>query len=353
MKQSFLDHIENVAPALQTDLMCKENFGSLTDLSSLFPADVSRDFGFETRLTASQGICDFFLQIRKNTEGALIMARESAITSLSDKLLEIPFWGKIEKLFKSWNQTGGILAPAIETFWLEFDYLQGSYNLIPNIFFGLIETGETDREEVWKSLLQMLNEIYQCLFDLPFPRVLVENLKLCLYNLPVNARLYQVGLMVPRKLEAVRLVLVKIGNSELEKYLKKIGWPGEFEEISRLQDRYCHGFDYLVYNLNIAEDIHPFLGIEMYGRILPQPLVNDAWNGYLDFLRSEKQITREKIEALNNYCVKKTVNYFYQINYISGINHLKLVYKKNFLPDFKGYFGTMIRTAEYINKPIV
>ena len=346
MKQSFLDHIKNVTPVLNSGLLCPENFSSLAGLCSLFPVDVSRDFGFETRLAGSEGNCDFFLQIRKNTEGALIMAGESMITSLSDRLLEIPFWEKIRKLFKSWNHPDGILAPLIDTFWLEFDYLEGSYNLIPNVFFGIIESGETDREEIWKSLLKTLNEIYQCLFDLPFPWVLVENLKLCLFNLPVQARLYQVGIMVPRKSEAVRLVLVKIGNSELEKYLKKIGWPGDFEEISRLKDRYCQEFDYLVYNLNIAEDIHPFLGIEMYGRILPQPLVNQVWNGYMDFLRSEKRITREKIEALNHYCVKRTVNYLYQINYISGVNHLKLVYKKNFPPDFKVYFGTRIRTWE-------
>ena len=346
MKQSFLDHISIVAPFLQPVLMCKESFTSLADLCSLFPVDISRDFGFETRLAGSEGNCDFFLQIRKNTEGALIMAGESAITSLSDRLLEKPFWEKIRKLFKSWNHPEDILNQVIDTFWIEFDYQQGSYNLIPNIFFGISEIEETDSGVTWKSIQKILDEIYHCLFDIPFPQVLHENLKLCLFNLPENARLYQVGIMVPRKSEAIRLVLVKIRNSELEKYLKEIGWPGEFEEISRLQDRYSQGFDYLVYNINIAENVLPFLGIELYGNILPQPLISQAWNGYMEFLHAEQLLTREKKEALNHFCSKKTVKHFYQISYISGVNHLKLVYQKNAPPEFKGYFGTRIRTAE-------
>jgi hypothetical protein len=132
MKQSFLDHFDIISPALQPGLMAPECTDSLAKLCSMFPFDIAHDFGFEGRLGNPESICDFFLQIRKDSDGAKLLAGKSHITNLSDLLIQNPFWQKITKLFDAWTNSGTLLFETVEVFWLEFDHQNSSDNLTPN-----------------------------------------------------------------------------------------------------------------------------------------------------------------------------------------------------------------------------
>ncbi|MEI6435651.1 MAG: hypothetical protein WCP32_12455 [Bacteroidota bacterium] len=344
MKHSFRDHLTVISPAIQPGLMCPENIEALETFCSLFPFDIAQDFGFESRLGKPEAVCDFFLQIRKESEGAKILAGKSPIAGLAKELLHDPLWQKISSLFAAWSNPGNILHEALEVFWFEFDRQELSYNLTPNIFFRILENSGEDRRSQWKSRVKVLDEIYNILFGIPFPKALAENLRMCIEALPENAGLYQIGFMIPRQTEAIRLVLVKILPHQLEQFLKEIQWTGEFAKVLQMINRYSPKFDYSVYNINIGNEILPDLGVEMYFNNLLQPQFNSRWYDTLDFLESDKLLTMEKKVALIRFCGKRTVNFLYPINYICGLNHLKLVHKPNSSVECKGYFGTMIRT---------
>ena len=346
MKQSFVHHFNVIAPALQPGLAGPGCINAMAELSSLLPFDFAGDFGFESRLGDPVAACDFIFQIRKNSEGAQMLAGKSLIAGLSVNLLADPLWQRITKLFDAWTTPGHLLAGTVDVFWLEFDYNEKSYNLNPNIFFGIGGDKAAGRNTQWESGCRILDEIYQILFNIPFPDDLAENLRVCVYALPEHAGLYQIGFMIPRQKEAIRLVLSNIAAGKLEHYLADIGWTGDYREVRCMIDHYSGHFDYFICNINIGKQILPYFALEMYFKNLSQPRFNPNWDAALDLLQTENLITPEKRLSLLRFCGKTEGNHFYPIKYIKGLNHLKLVYQKNTPFECKGYFGVMIKEAD-------
>jgi hypothetical protein len=343
MKLSFLDHFNSIASSLQPQLLSEQCAVSLNELCSFFPFDITSEFGFESRLGKNEAFCDFFLKIKKNTPVSEILAGKSTFSSLSPLLLREPKWQKIVKIFDIWTTAGSSLGQVVEEFWLEFDYKDSSYNTTPNIFFGITESKEENSGMQWESRLRVLDEIFDILFEIPFPPALAKNLMACITALPDNSGLKHIGFMIPRQTEAVRLILVNLETNKLEQYLKEIRWPGNYQEVRKIVDSYSAIFNYFVFNINIGESVDPYLGIEMYFPKLLQPQFNNRWDVAFDFLESEKLLTREKRVALTSFCGVRKVSRIFPVSYFNVINHLKLVYKQNTAAECKAYFGTFIR----------
>ena len=345
MKQSFVHHFNTIAPSLQPCLAGPECRSAITELCSLFPYDLARNFGLESRLGKPGAFCDFLLHIRKDTEGAKILAGKSSITGLSGRLLADPLWQRISRFFDAWTTPGHMLADSVEECWLEFDYDGLSYNLSPSIFFGIRNDRQADRNAQWESRRRVLDEIYQVLFDIPFPDALAANLRICILALPEGADFYWTGFMIPRQTEAIRLVL-SMQADKLEKYCGDINWTGDYEDVRFMIDQYASLFDYFTCNFTIGEAIFPYFAIEMYFRNQSQPRFNPKWEAALDILEADNLVIHEKREALVGFCGKTKGNHVYPIKYIRGINHLKLVYRKNTPLECKGYFGLVMKEAE-------
>ena len=343
MKLSFLDHFNSIASSLQPQLLSEQCAVSLNELCSFFPFDITSEFGFESRLGKNEAFCDFFLKIKKNTPGSEILAGKSTFSSLSPLLLREPKWQKIVKIFDIWTTAGSSLATVVEEFWLEFDYQDSAYNTTPNIFLGFAENREESRDVQWESRLRTLDEIYDILFEIPFPPALARNLRTCITALPDNAGLKHIGFMIPRQAEAVRLILVNLEADKLEQYLKVIGWPGNYQEVRKMIDSYSAFFSYFVFNLNTGESVDPYLGIEMYFPKLLQPQFDNRWDIAFDFLESGKLLTHEKRVALTRFCGVRKVSGIFPVSYYNGISHLKVVYRQNSPAECKAYFGTFIR----------
>jgi len=316
---------------------------ALKVLCSLFPFNQTRDFGFESRLGEPAAACDFSFLIEKGTEGAKIFAGKNQLSDLHESLLADSIWQRIRNLFIAWNTQGNLLDGSLRSIWLEFDYDGISYNRCPNIFFGIIAEGKAGRKAQVESTIRVLDEIYHILFDISFPDELLANLGMSVLALPEHAGLYQTGLMIPRHKEAVRLVLTQIKAGRLESYLRDIGWPGDFQKARFMIDRYSGLFDSFACNINIGKEILPYLALEMMFKNLGQPRFNPKWEAAMNFLESDKLLTREKREALLSFCGKTKCEFPYPANYLRGLNHLKIVYKENSPIECKGYFGTMMR----------
>ncbi|MEI6455686.1 MAG: hypothetical protein WCO93_05305, partial [bacterium] len=215
--------------------------------------------------------------------------------------------------------------------------------IIPNIFFGIREKKETGRTGQWKSTRQVLDEIYGILFGIRFPRDISATLRNAIMTLPEGASIFQVGFMIPRKTEVIRLVVTSLPRDAMTRYLSDIGWPDDTNVAGELSGRLTTIFDRIVYNINIGRSVLPFLGMELYLGKLSQPQHDPRWTRVMDQLVSDGLLLETKREALLRFCGKRTIQLLYPIRYICGINHLKFVYRKGIPNEVKGYFGTMIR----------
>jgi len=343
MKLSFSDHFSVIRNHISPDLLNTRWAGKIMELCTQFPFDTSTDFGFESRLGNPEAKCDFFLQINKDSEGALMIAGKSNTAGLSPELLADPFWQRISALFAAWTDPTSYLYRKIEMIWLEFDHEENSFNKIPSIFFRIDEDENTHTPNQWSAMLQVLDEIYQILFGIKYPADIADCLKLCVEALPANTRIYQTGFMIPRKTEALRLILTEMNTGDLLDYLARIHWPGEPEVIANLLERYASKFDYTVFNFHIGKTVLPFLGIEPYFRGMKQPQWEPRWSDFFDLLENDKLLLAPKRQGLIRFCVKINASFPYPKLYLSGINHLKMVYRRGMSHECKAYFGTMMR----------
>lgn len=346
MKLSFANHINVIAHTLQPSLMGASCMDSLKELCSLFPFNLSRGFGFESRLGDQTPSCDFSVLIGKGSVGAKILSGKNNVTDLNESLLSDPQWQRIRTFFINWNEEGHFLNSSVGSVWLEFDYNGVSYNRFPNFFFGITVDNAGGRTAQSRAILRILDEIYRILACSPFPDKMAENLERSVHSLPEHARLNQIGLMLPRHKEDIRLVLVQVNAGLLESYLRNLGWPGDFKKARILLDRYSNRFDYFVCNLNTGVEIHPYLALEMLFNNLGQPQFNMGWKTAFELLEADRLVTAEKREALLKFCGKTQCGFPYPATYIRGLNHLKIVYKETSPLECKGYFGTLIQEEQ-------
>jgi hypothetical protein len=342
-KETFRRHIEAVEPGLTANLITPKGLEALKRFSGLLPFDTATSFGFETRLGDRAAICDFFLLITAGGHGPAMLAGKSTVAGLSPAISGDPFWERMSELFRAWTGISPLLAGKLELIWLEFDSNGTAYNTTPNIFIRLREAAQDDHAGLWKDMQQALDEIYRILFGISFPEELGITLRQCYDALPPQAGLYQIGFMVPRKTETIRLILTNLRGNQLYNYLRDIGWPGDRSAIAEMLDRYAVKFDYTVCNIHIGRDVLPYFGLEMYLKEMRQPQWEPRWNDIFSLLVSGGLALEPKCNDLRGYCGKRTIHGLFPMKYISGINHLKLVYRKGSPLECKAYFGTMIR----------
>jgi hypothetical protein len=343
MKFTFLTHIESLEHRLSHQLISAGQLRHLKSLCSRLPFDTATDFGFETRLGSSNAECDFFLQIKKNHPGTALLAGADGLASRPGELQAHPFWERLSSMFSTWLEPGSQLDRRVTQFWLEFDYGGNGFDLVPNLFFDMQADAGAEDGLAWESFNDLLNEIYSMLFNIPFPRRLSAATRRCIESLPGNSRVYQTGFMVPRKSEAVRLVLSSMEPGHLAGYLKAIDWQGDYDVVKELVQRSGAYHDYAVYDITVGSGVLPSLGVELYFSGQKQPNHDPRWHSAISEFVNEKLVLDTKWKGLLDYCGAETVMHLYPVRYINGINHVKLSYRKEQALECKAYFGTMIR----------
>ena len=339
VKGIFLHHFSVIEDSIAKTLLSACHIKAVNELFSLFPLGITADFGFETRLANPEATCDLFFMIKKEQEGVAILAGNSHVAGLSPILLNHPFWKKLSALFKAWTDPDSILFSKLEVIWFEFDYQVTSHNLIPNLFFSIKKEDKDSALAEWDSIHRVLDEIYRLLFGIIFPEELAGTLKQSILSLPDEARICMVGFTVPRKTEAVRVLVSGLKKDSLSDYLQSVEWHGDQDAVLKLISRYKRKFDYEVYNSHIGAVVLPILGIEMYYKELRQPTWEPRWKEAFDLLEQDELLISPKRLGLTGFVGRKIVSGLFGLRYLTGINHLKLVYSKGLPIECKGYFG--------------
>ncbi len=342
LKQSFKNHLQSISANLPEEVLGSKGFERLTDLCEHFPFDTAMDFGFETRLGQPEPCCDFFMQVKRGSAGHTILAGQSNLACLSPGLMKYPAWQRLTTFFSAWGDPCSDFAGSISQIWLEFDNETDLFDPVPSIFIQWMPHDGDGKGESTRSFTERLDEISMLLTGCRFPDSTLTTIGRCLLNLPPDAIIALSGFMLPRKTEAVRLIVSKIPLRQIDAYLSSIDWPGDTGYIRTLTDRYAGLIDHAAYNIHIDKQLKPYLGIEMYLKQNTYTRYDPRWEAVFDALNEDSLVLDPKRRGLRKFPGVTSFSHFYPVRYHYLINHLKLVYKEGFPNECKGYFGIKI-----------
>ena len=279
---SMRDYCQVVAPFLDSALVSPEALSRIYAITQpLSPFSIA---GFECRLADNQSRVDFVAGVHHGT------------LSIPNKFLKHPVWQDIQRLDQDWNSPTSFLHSRVKNLWLEFDIEGGGQTseiLIPCLFLGFYQDSMREANSLTKLLTYVLSNL---LVNQPNSRQLELNLQQCIDNLSKEAFIGDLGIMLSRSTQQVRLHIKGILALEIPRYLKQIGWKRETKKLTRLIKILSKFVDYFTLDLDIGEQIGFQLGLECYFK--KQPPNESRWGSFLDYLISEELCNRAKKNAL-------------------------------------------------------
>jgi hypothetical protein len=152
---------------------------------------------------------------------------------------------------------------------------------------------------------------------------------------PNEVSFLQIGLMLARDIQALRLCLFKIPLQEVLPFLHSVGWRGNEERLVQVLERYSPFFDSLCLHLDIGESIFPTLGVEMFYDAAKdlwkhQPPQETRWKLFFDCLVNDGLCLPAKADALLNWPSRTTFRFPLIENLIAAV---KTPHALSVLPD--------------------
>ncbi|MFO7677027.1 MAG: hypothetical protein R6V50_01395 [Thermoplasmatota archaeon] len=341
------DYLDIVSSNIPKELISEDNYEEIKNIADNFRGSLTSFFGFETSLMDSQPRSDYLFAISSkfNEREELLTILER--NGLPESLLKKRVWTNVKTFTKKWAEKDTIINNNILGLWFEFDAANTERDAeIPGIFTHTISIKkDSDIKWVFDDLLPLIKEKEA-------PSELKSKITDCVRKLPGNSSIYQIGIMLQRECNDIRLVIKRINHNEIIPYLKSIGWnddSGKIQNLIKKLERYCSR---IVLHISIGESIDSKIGLEC--SFYPdEKNQNEKWMKFFDFLVKNKYSKPDKIESILKFpgveygygfssdeeiITKMTDNYLNQ-KIIRFISHVKISYEPNSKIKSKAYFG--------------
>jgi hypothetical protein len=296
MRYSTLDYLQIVAPYIPPQLMSARSVAAVADVAAVLPP--SSNFGFECRLGSPAQEADFLVGVVHSDGSRGAWAGENPRCVLPEAAGSNGTWKKVRAFLADWHLGRDGLGPVHDT-WLEFDIaLEDPALPDPSFFFGFDDTVEQNHPELTEAMVERLRER-------PLGNGTRERLRDCFAALPPHGVIFQVGVMLSRPIDEIRLCTRRLRPEEILDYLENVGWPGARDELRRSLDSLAPVVDWVSLDFAVGETVLPQIGLEC-----------NVWDGgrtklhaLLDFLSAASVCLPEKKEALLRwlgYCTERT-----------------------------------------------
>jgi hypothetical protein len=331
-----LSILDRYVPA---DLVGSDARAILDRLGRRIPAALTRRIYYECRLRDAAPDVDLIICV--DDVSRLLVSR--AEDWLPSRLRGHPLWTGIGRLCSAWRAGGR--ATGIYDVWLEFDADDASATaLVPSVFVGLAETRATPLSLLWSFARESVEMIH----GQPLHGAIARTAQRCLDRLPAGATLLYVGLMYPRDREALRLCVAPLQSSRLLDYLAAIGWPGSIDQVAatlraiqaRPPDSGLEATT--IVHLDLAHDVRPRLGLEIYLAQMPQLLERVVEDDLLNSLCRLDLCAPSKRDALVHWSGHSVEQFPYECwssLVLRRVSHVKLVFAPERAPEAKAYLS--------------
>ncbi|WP_437664963.1 hypothetical protein [Sorangium sp. So ce1182] len=334
--------LEAVEPHLHPLLMPPDSLARVKDVARALPIDAVDFFGFECRLGDGGGPTDCAVNLTR--EGAEMLAGRGAATPPRE--LTGGTWESIRRFYEAWGDTGQPPYADARATWLEFD--SASRGVSPNLLFGYWQS----RPQRGRTLGWLLDTILPTLLGGSISPALRQNLLRCFHACPPGTDDFQIGLMLSRALQAVRLCVFDVPPGEVPPFLERLGWQGPLQEARTCLDGLAPHADFVGLHLDIGERIYPHLDIEpnfVAGPWARQPHLEPRWHEQLGELVAWGACSPAKRDALLSWVGHQKHPLGPQDGravLLRGLSHLKVSLRPGARPAAKAYFGIAHRAPD-------
>lgn len=359
------DYITLVESYIPKELISSTCLGEIKNLASNFSENMSSFLIFESRLKSFDAKSDYCFAVSSKNGEREILADLIKSGHLVDKFSKQSEWIQLGNFVKNWIDPKSIIYDNVIGLWFEFDTAGEISNApTPSIFIQPTSynkiTGDVSSQYTWitKSALPLL-------LGKPLSNKLEKKVLKCIKNLPLESSLFQIGTMLSRKDDKIRLVLNKFRVDQIIPYLTSIGWlDDENNSLSALLEEIKNKVTRIVLHISVGEKIDSKVGIEC--SFYPNKYYQEqGWEKFLDYLLEKKLCNKEKYSALIRFPGIEpqyhdqdfnTGNYIPSVMLLEEnnsnalvryISHIKLVYQPYKSVEAKAYFAVRLFGHSY------
>jgi hypothetical protein len=345
------EYLTLVKPYVSSHLIDTESWDDIEAIANLLSSQITNFFGFECRLGTEAAKADFLLCIGAAEVGQKILTSESA---LPERLLKEPVWKQIRNFATCWQNQTSPLHSNVDNIWLEFD-VDGHLNQapIPSCFFGS-QTIHAESSTIPYPHTWVTQTAIQLLRGHSLSSAVEKQLFRCLEALPTGVYVFQVGLMLARQSDMVRICLRGISPGKIIDYLSEIGWSGSTDALKTLLQELSTYVERIDLDLDVSESgVAAKIGLECY--LTLQPKYEPRWISFLDYLVKVGLCLPQKREALLTYPgyvreknhrnqwpshllkLSQFLGQNHENVFMRGLHHIKVVYQSEKAIEAKAY----------------
>ena len=264
---SFEEYLWPVAAGVSPRLISPSAFSDISSVARVLPSTLAYNtFGFECRLGEELPRADF-LVLATASCGRDSLAGLHPTSTLPAPLMADPVWRRVRDFAARWAEPSSPLYHAVDNVWLEFDIDGPVPDVpVPSVFFGLptnVQTDATHEPDVDRYRATAETPIRLLSGDEPPPRML-ETLSSCFRALSPDEQVFQVGLMLSRGADAVRLCIRLRSVERIVEYLAGVGWPGDEAGLRGVLDPLARSVDRVMLDIDVGETVGAKIGLECY-----------------------------------------------------------------------------------------
>lgn len=354
-RNSLAQYLGILKPTISSDLISPQCWDNIESVATTLPNAISTFFGFECRLGIEEAHADFLVCAEAQAMGREVLAGNCS-AALAAPLYVHPVWQQIHDFSQHWNNQDTPLYDGVNNIWLEFDIVRekslpsdGLFaNIpVPSFFFGpqSIYSDSDARWTIYDALKLIKNK--------DVPQVVATNLLNCYNLLPEGAYVFQIGVMLARESDLVRVCIRDIYPEQIADYLTALGWPGSIEKLNKTLDELSSYVARIDLDIDIGESILPKIGLECYFK--KQPQFEPRWYLLLDYLVENEFCTIQKRDSLLSYTgylrgqprpdylpdnlekIYSLLGYRYEGIFFKGLHHIKLTFQEDKALEAKAY----------------
>jgi len=247
-----------------SSLISPEKFKDILSIARNFPGNLTSFLGFEIHLGDARQRADWAFAVSGAGDDRIVFENVLKQGNIPKPLIQQPEWQQIAAFSEAWAKEESILKRQVKCFWLEFDMPESNHDMIiPSVFFGPEKISQDSSKNSKSQFSWLVNDALPLLRGQALSNAVKHQILKCIEKIPKGASLFQVGTMLSRSTNDVRLYINKIHPRSIIPYLNALGWSDEENKFQTLIEDVGSRADRFVLSFDVTTDgIGPRIGLE-------------------------------------------------------------------------------------------